>query len=288
MTNLNPESDNNTPSKVVNFVMEQRLQDLYTAMPGVIEEYDVHTRRARVLPAFPLVTTEGYIARVPVHNVPVLFPSGGGYTLTFPLKKGDAVLIVYSKVGLGNFKLNYGMSLPTPEGGFAEHDAIIIPGFSDLVIASQNQSHGNNGVVLQSNDGTHYIALEDGGIDILAEDITLTGSIQITGDVNITGELMVNGNSVGSQDTAPSLPSVSSQMGVIGRPLSVQLPATLTGNPPFTYTAISLPAGLVFTASSRHITGTPNTRQSTLVFYRVVDVDGDVDATTFNFNITSV
>ena len=90
------------------------------------------------------------------------------------------------------------------------------------------------------------------------------------------------------EDKVPSLPSVSNRSGTVGTSLNIQLPAGSGGDPPLSYSASPLPAGLSFSSSTRRITGTPTTAQTVNVTYRVTDSDGDSDTSAFTFTINAV
>ena len=59
------------------------------------------------------------------------------------------------------------------------------------------------------------------------------------------------------------------------------------GNAPLTYSlAPALPAGLIFNANTRRITGTPTTTLPVTTYtYTVTDADGDTDSLTFTLNV---
>ena len=57
------------------------------------------------------------------------------------------------------------------------------------------------------------------------------------------------------------------------------------GTGPLAYSIANLPAGLVFNANTRKITGTPTTDQVKTVTYTVTDADGDSNSGTFTFTI---
>jgi hypothetical protein len=62
--------------------------------------------------------------------VPVHFPSGGGYGLTFPIKSGDHCLLMFSERCIDNWFVNGGTA---PPDDFRQHDlsdAFALVGFS--------------------------------------------------------------------------------------------------------------------------------------------------------------
>ena len=148
MTSMNRDTDYANMAQSIRFAIRQSLKDMYTCMPGIVESYDAETRRAVVKGALNIVTTKKEeIEREAIHNVQVMFPSGGGFTMTFPLERGDPVLLLYSQRGLANWKKTLGVAAPDTIGFFSEKDAFAIPGFG-------------------TDEPEHHIAIEADGIHI--------------------------------------------------------------------------------------------------------------------------
>jgi hypothetical protein len=81
------------------------LDDLRVGLPARVERYDAALQRADVQPLLKtaFIDEEGkrQVERVPViPAVPVIFPQGGGYRLTFPLAEGDTVWLTFSSASL--------------------------------------------------------------------------------------------------------------------------------------------------------------------------------------------
>jgi hypothetical protein len=111
------------------------LSNLHTAMPAKIEQYDYRSQRASVKPVF----VESYVGgdykirptEYPViNNVPVLFQRGGGAFMTFPLKKDDLVLLLFTERTLDKWQEGQGLDLIKVTDMRMHHlsDAIAIPG----------------------------------------------------------------------------------------------------------------------------------------------------------------
>ena len=148
MTSMNRDTDYSNLAQAIRFAIRQSLKDMYTCMPGIVESYDAETRRAVVKGALKVVTTnKEEIEREAIHDVQVMFPSGGGFTMTFPLERGDPVLLCYSQRGLANWKKTLGVAAPDTIGFFSEKDAFAIPGFG-------------------TDEPEHHIAIEADGIHI--------------------------------------------------------------------------------------------------------------------------
>ena len=164
MTSMNRDTDYANMAQAIRFAIRQSLKDMYTCMPGIVESYDAETRRAVVKGALNIVTTKKEeIEREAIHNVPVMFPSGGGFTMTFPLEPGDAVLLLYSQRGLAKWKKTLGVAAPDTIGFFSEKDAIAIPGFGST------QGELEHMIAIES-DGIHIRTT--GKLTIEAQDVT--------------------------------------------------------------------------------------------------------------------
>ena len=164
MTSMNRDTDYANMAQAIRFAIRQSLKDLYICMPGIVESYDAETQRAVVKGALKVVTTKKEeIDREAIHNVPVVFPSGGGFAMTFPLEQGDPVLLVYSQRGLANWKKTFDVAAPDIIGFFSEKDAIAIPGFGPT------QGELEHMIAIES-DGVHIKTT--GKLAIEAQDVT--------------------------------------------------------------------------------------------------------------------
>lgn len=162
MSNINNEFEYTRLEDVMAFALQQFIKDLYTALPGLIVVYNPETKRATIQPALNTIFTDGITSSLPIlQDVPVIFPAGGGYTLTFPLKNGDPVLILFSKSGIENFKTNYKQGLPS-DGVMSLENAVAIPGFGALNITPASSS----GFTAQSEDGANAIIIESEKVEL--------------------------------------------------------------------------------------------------------------------------
>ena len=164
-----PFVDYSVPSASLRFALHQALKDVHTCLPGLVETYDPERRRARVRPAISLLAADGRtIPRPPIADVPVVFPTGGGFALTFPLEPGDPVLLVYAQRGISDWKRTHQLSPPDVDGFFSAKDAIAIPGFGR--VGSWEPDHE----ITVSSSG---IAIKTSGIlSIEAHDVRVNGT----------------------------------------------------------------------------------------------------------------
>lgn len=98
-----------------------------------VESYDATTQKVNVQPlikeAFTDEAGERQIERLPViTNVPVQFPQGGGYRLTFPIQRGDTGLLLFSDNSLDVWLSQGGEVDPIDDRRFDLSDGIFLPG----------------------------------------------------------------------------------------------------------------------------------------------------------------
>lgn len=80
--------------------MDGRQAEMWTALPAVLESFDAGKRTCTVQPTIRMLFTdesknETWLIMPQLLDVPVMFPGGGGFVLTFPLKYGDEGLVVF-------------------------------------------------------------------------------------------------------------------------------------------------------------------------------------------------
>lgn len=156
-----------TPSlaDVLKVAMEGFGRGLHVAMPGVVETYDETTQKADIKPqvqqlVIDLDGNEELLELPVVPNVPVVFPRGGGYFVSFPLQKGDQVLLVICDRELNTWKSVGGDPEPKDPRQHALPDAVAIPGcypFTD----SLSEAHADN--MALGKDGGAQIHVKDNG-----------------------------------------------------------------------------------------------------------------------------
>ncbi len=124
-------------AEVVRRLVAARLVDLHTAIPGRIVKYDAGTQKADVKPLVKQAYLDEEGARqvdgLPVvPGVPVMFPGGGGYRLTFPVRAGDrdgdTCLLVFSQASLDRWLSGNGAEVDPEIDGATLSDAVAILG----------------------------------------------------------------------------------------------------------------------------------------------------------------
>jgi hypothetical protein len=145
------------------------------AMPGIVEFYNAALQIANILPALkrPYLNSDGSegLDDVPIINdVPVVFPRGSGFFLSFPLKKGDNVLLVFQDLSIDEFVMSQGNVQLDPRS-FQTHDlrdCVAIPGFytqpkalRSAILTAGKMALGADGV-----SGKYITIASNGKVDI--------------------------------------------------------------------------------------------------------------------------
>lgn len=181
MSNLNTEKDYSNLTDALQFVFNQLLKTIFVSIPGIIESYDAEKKRCRVKPAINILLTDGETTpQSSIVNVPVIWPSGGGYTLISPLPAGTPVEIKFSQRGITRFKETFSQEDPG-NGIFDKEDAHVIPSYGALSITPGSST----GLCLQKEDGSIFICIEN-------DKIRLKGDLEMIDGV-ITGPAVFNG-----------------------------------------------------------------------------------------------
>ena len=160
MNEQNKPTPNNL-SESLSFAGSQILTGKWTATPGIVDKYNPATRRAEVKPTPMAKFVSGKHEDHPLClDVPVLFPSAGGWTLAVKdIPRGEPVLLIFCRRGIQNFKLTFQNAFPS--GGMMDMDsAVAIAGFGSLSITPPA------GISLQNADGSVKVDVSETKIEL--------------------------------------------------------------------------------------------------------------------------
>ena len=187
--------------EVYDSILKGAKQSIRVSMPGIIKSFDPETVTCVVEVSIYIPKPESAegksIDRLPQDNVfyplildaPVIFPRGGGCTLTFPVSAGDECLVVFADRCIDFWWQSGGVQNGSRGRMHDYSDAFVIPG-------PQSQAKKISGISttaaqLRTDDGSAFIELAAGG-NITA---TTAGSATINApEIILNGNVTINGN----------------------------------------------------------------------------------------------
>lgn len=175
--------------------IESRFKDLHTMLPGIIQSFDAAKQTAVVQPAIKRIFTELGPVNLPLCvDVPVAFPGGGDFFLTFPVKAGDECILMFSERAIDNWYDKGGVQLPSEYRIHDLSDGVAIVGLNSQ--PKKLAALQTTGAELRTRDRATYLRLEAGTIYIKGN-LNIQGNLDITGDTNQTGTVTASVDVVG-------------------------------------------------------------------------------------------
>ncbi|ASN17760.1 translation initiation factor IF-2 [Pantoea ananatis] len=170
---------------------------LRVSMPGIIESFDPIACTCSVQPALKGQGADalGNMKSAPLPvlvDVPVIFPRGGGCTITFPVKAGDECLVVFSDRCIDFWWQNGGVQEPVDPRQHDLSDAFAFVGPQSQ--AQKISGISTTSVQVRTDDGSSFIELMQGGnVNITTQLLTVNGNVQVNGTVTSTGDQVAKG-----------------------------------------------------------------------------------------------
>lgn len=207
---------------------------LWTALPGVVEAFDPSKMIVSVQPTIQAQrrTETGVLEWVTLPllvDLPVVFPGGGGFQLTFPIQNGDEALVVFSSRcidswwDLGGVQVQAELRMHDLSDGFAlvgvrskpralspvvsldgvelRNDAntarIRIGVDRNVLVETDANVSVNADGDIYAQAGAGIFASAGSEAEITAPTIKLTGNVTITGNLAVSGAVSNDGVSIG-------------------------------------------------------------------------------------------
>lgn len=164
---------------------------MWTALPGIVQSFDAGALTVSVQPAIQGRTTDrlGVSSNVNLPmlvDVPVVFPRGGGVSLTFPVKAGDECLVVFTSRCMDGWWQDGGVkpALDRRMHDLSDGMAILGPWSQKTKIGSVSTTAAQ----LRSEDGATLIELASGHVTVTATTVIVNST---TATINASGTATV-------------------------------------------------------------------------------------------------
>ncbi len=160
-------------------ILDEASTQIRVAMPGIVQAFDSIAQTVTVQLAVrekirqPDLTYK-WIEIPLLVDVPVVFPSAGGFSLTLPVAMGDECLVVFADMIIDGWWASGGVQ-NQPEK--RRHD--LSDGFAILGIKSQPRKLANYSTTsaqLRTDDGAVFVDVSTSGIK-LNGNVTITGTL---------------------------------------------------------------------------------------------------------------
>lgn len=200
--------------------------EIWNAMPGIIQSFDPSKMTVVVQPAIKALWRDPTGAQtwqtMPLClDVPVVFPGGGGCTMTFPLVTGDECLLVFASRCVDAWWQSGGIGVQAELRMHDLSDGFCLPGprSQPRVLSGISTS----ALQIRSDDGAAFIEVGTsapyaisiqtaGDVSVQAPNINLTGNVVITGDLAVSGDALVTGSLEAADLTTPTVPGYNAHI----------------------------------------------------------------------------
>ena len=125
------ESREQTFESAFRTIFRELLTGISTSMPGVVTSFDGRNR-VSVQPAIQILVEDELQTLPVIEDVPVLYPGGGGFKITWPISEGDECLLVFAQRDISNWKTQGDVVAPYSSRRFDKADAIAIVGLESF------------------------------------------------------------------------------------------------------------------------------------------------------------
>ena len=202
MTYINPSYKSPAPQSLktlLNALAHDIMKNINCAKVGTIQSFNATLQEVTVEIAFTQVTSVSptgvkTFAQYPLLvNVPVMFPQGGAFVLTFPIAAGDECLVIFNDRQIDNW-LATGAGQPPSIGRVHDlSDGIAFVGLRNNTRALAAVSTSTT--QLRSVDGGTYVEVAAGVVNVIAPTAinatAPTVSVTASTQINLTTPLVV-------------------------------------------------------------------------------------------------
>jgi phage baseplate assembly protein gpV len=195
--------------------------ELWTALPGIVQSFDSQKKTCTVQPAIRarVQNFKGVYSWVNLPllvDCPVNFPSGGGFTLTFPIQKGDECLVIFANRCVDSWWQSGGIQNQAELRMLDISDGFCFVGISS--VPKVQPAISTTSVQLRSDDGAASVSiarstkkitvLTPNDVECIATNIMATASASVTviaANINLQASTKVSVTAPNIELNAPTI-----------------------------------------------------------------------------------
>ena len=221
------------PIEAIRTAMEGNQAEIWTALPAIVQSYNPASLTISAQPAVRgQVQNEAdqnsSVSLPLLADVPVVFPCGGGFILTYPIKPGDECLVIFASRCIDAWWQSGGEGEQMDSRMHDLSDGFAIVGPRSQAAKLSPPAHAEN-TQLRSDDGENFVEISPAGelslkaktsVTLDAPEIFIKGALTTTSQQGGATVATFNGTLNASQDVSAagiSLHNHDHQEGV-GRP----------------------------------------------------------------------
>jgi hypothetical protein len=157
----------NDAEQALRLALDDRESSMWTAMPGIVQSVDFEAMTCAVQLAIQGTIqnedrTTTAVNYPPLEDLPIVFPSAGGFSITFPIAKGDEVLVVFGARCIDSWWQSGGTQNRPMEARMHDlSDGFAIPGPRSQ--PKTIDSISTTDFQIRNEDGTVFISIKPNG-----------------------------------------------------------------------------------------------------------------------------
>ena len=187
--------------KSISDTVSEMLKEVHTCLPGIINSFNAEKQTVEAQPTIQRVFTKSGPANLPLCvDVPVVVSGGGDFFITFPIKKGDTCLLLFSERCIDSWALEDKIAPPEDFRTHDLSDAFALVGVNPVNKAIPN--FNTDEAELRNREGTIKLTLGASGFVLI-------------GNLHVTGTIMANGKVIDNTHTHPGVQPGSGSTGTV-------------------------------------------------------------------------
>lgn len=200
---------NTTLSDAILAAFQGLKAEIWNALPGIIQSFDAAKMTAVVQPSIQArwrdpLGNETWQTMPLCLDVPVMFPGGGGCTMTFPLVEGDECLLIFASRCIDAWWQSGGIGVQAEMRMHDLSDGFCLPGprSQPRVLSGISTS----ALQIRSDDGTAFIEINTGSPHAIS--VQTSGTVTVdAASATINCNVTVNGTVTASNFFTPTVPT---------------------------------------------------------------------------------
>lgn len=160
-----------TDAELIALAIENRMVDVHVSLPAKVQSYDASTQTCTVTIMLNRYLPDGagnFVSEpLPaLSDVPVHFPTYGGFAVIGPVASGDEGMLVFSEMNMGTWRSTGSQSDPGDVGRFNLDGAWFIPGGARSDGKALQSASASNMVIGKDSNPNAQIVIKPTEIDL--------------------------------------------------------------------------------------------------------------------------